>query len=366
MINDEQLRHVILAEDEPFTRMLMSRHLTNAGYAVTACEDGNIALNTVLGQGGGGIVLADWEMPGMDGIALCKAIRELVAEKVIPFVYFIMVTAHSSKEHMVTALEAGADECLAKPYNAQEMLARIRSGVRICTLQRDLLVKQLELTKINGEASRLNRKLQFLANTDTLTGLPNRRAFFGRFESAWELSTRWGRSLSCLMFDVDKFKRINDTFGHAAGDEVLRYIAKRTSGVVRKPDHLGRLGGEEFCIALPETTVEGAISLADRLRLTIASTPVAADGHLIPVRISVGVAQREPRHANVESLLADADAMLYRAKENGRNQVWACEGPNEGRRASAPDDAASPGEAQTCSVPAASLHSTHADPADQR
>ncbi len=304
---ETNLPHIVLAEDEPASRTLLTRQLSKAGYDVTACENGRIALDAIRQQGSC-IVVADWMMPEMDGLELCRTVRSLCAAEELGFVYYILLTAHSEKDQIVAGLEAGADDYLTKPYHKQELLARLRAGERIYLLQADL--------------RNANKQLEQLANTDTLTGLANRRHLFERFAELWSMGQRKGRPLGCVMLDIDKFKSVNDTWGHAAGDYVLKNVARTCRENLRPYDILGRFGGEEFCIVSPENDAAGTAALAERLRIAIAESHFEFEGQTIPVTISLGVGEREENHAAPDDLIAVADAMLYQAKENGRNQVW--------------------------------------------
>jgi len=315
---------IVLAEDEAASRALLARQLQKAGYEVVACENGREALEAIRREVSC-IVVADWMMPEMDGLELCRTVRSLGKMQALSFIYFILLTARSEQEQVVAGLEAGADDYLTKPYDKQELLARLRAGERIYALQAELMQRQIEVHKANGELATLNRKLEKLANTDVLTGLANRRSLFDRFVQSWSLAERSGQPLGCIMFDIDKFKSINDTHGHAAGDEVLKAVARTAGGCLRQYDILGRFGGEEFCVVCPETTVEGTAIVAERIRRTIADLACTVDGVVIPVAVSLGVAIRDPNHADQDALIVAADAMLYRAKENGRNQTWVCE-----------------------------------------
>ncbi len=320
-----ELPHIVLAEDEPASRMLLARHLSKAGYEVTACENGRIALDAIQ-QRGSCIVVADWMMPEMDGLELCRTVRGLCETDALGFVYYILLTAHSEKEQIVAGLEAGADDYLTKPYHKQELLARLRAGERIFMLQADLRAA--------------NRQLEQLANTDMLTGLANRRHLFERFAEMWSMGERKGRPLGCVMLDIDKFKSVNDTYGHAAGDYVLKNVARTCRDNLRPYDILGRFGGEEFCIISPENDAAGTAALADRIRRAVAESHFEFEGQTIPVTISLGVGEREDRHAGPDDLIAVADAMLYQAKENGRNQVWVHMPDGDERRyEGAPNDA---------------------------
>ncbi|MFQ5807114.1 MAG: diguanylate cyclase [Phycisphaerae bacterium] len=323
---DRGLNRIVLAEDEATARALLVRQLRKAGYEVIACENGKEALKAIRKEVSC-IVVADWMMPEMDGLELCRTVRALGEMQALSFVYFILLTAHAEKERIVAGLEAGADDYLTKPYHPQELLARLRVGERNCILQSELFQRQVDLQKANAELAVLNRKLEKLASTDMLTGLASRRQLFNRLAEIWSLAERNDRPLGCVMFDVDIFKSVNDTHGHAAGDEVLKSLAETARGCLRRHDIIGRFGGEEFCVLCPETTIEGAASLAERIRGAVAESRCVLGETTISVTVSLGVACRSPVHDDADSLISAADAMLYRAKESGRNQVWVC-GPD--------------------------------------
>jgi two-component system cell cycle response regulator len=318
---DADLTHIVLAEDDPASRALLARQLRKAGFQVIACENGKEALAAVRREVRC-LVVADWTMPEMDGLELCRAVRSLTEMHALSFVYFILLTAHTDTDQIVAGLEAGADDYLTKPYHKQELLARLRTGVRLCNLQAELINRQIELHRANRELGVLARKLEILASTDELTGVANRRSLFKRFAEAWALAERNDQPLGCILFDIDRFKLINDTHGHAAGDAVLKELSARCEQVLRASDVLGRIGGEEFCVICPVTSAEGAAHLAERLRARVAQTVFSITDAAISVTISLGVAGRRPVHTGPDELTREADAMLYRAKDSGRNQVW--------------------------------------------
>lgn len=313
-------RKIVVAEDDPATRALLVRQLERSGYRVFGCDNGRSALNAVEREAPG-MVLADWGMPEMDGISLLKAVRELSNMNALPFIYFLLLTASSEKQHVIAGLEAGADDYLTKPYDPQELLARLRAGERILDLQTSLQTRQLELQRVNADMCRLNARLKRLANTDGLTELFNRRYLFDRLVEMWAIYERHRRPLSCIVFDVDRFKRINDSFGHAAGDGVLRNIAEIARKAIRTSDVLARHGGEEFCVLCPETDARGAAAVAERIRASVQCFEFQAGSPPVRATISLGVAGARPTMQTFEELLAAADQMLYRAKDGGRNAV---------------------------------------------
>ena len=321
-------RQIIVAEDDPSSRALLTRHLQKAGYEVSAHENGKQALERIRRENSC-IVVADWMMPEMDGLELCRTVRSLCEFSAISFVYFILLTAHSEKDQIVAGLEAGADDYLTKPYHREELLARLRAGERVLTLQEELVARQITVRKANSELTRLNHALEKLANTDSLTELANRRHLFERFREMWALAERGDTALACIMFDIDKFKSINDTYGHSSGDEVLKGVAGTARDCLRRYDLLGRFGGEEFCVVCPQTDIAGSAALAERIRERIAGLRVVSEGRPIPVTVSLGVAVRSNDQESPDDLISRADAMLYKAKEGGRNQVWV-EDPTRG------------------------------------
>ncbi len=314
-------RTVIIVEDDVATQRLLKRQLELAGYTVSAYLDGRAAIEAIT-ELGTGIVIADWQMPGMDGIELCQAVRELESMQALGSVYYILLTANSGKDQVIQGLAAGANDYLTKPHHQGELLARIQVGERILRLQEELRKQTVEFQKANLELALLGRKLDDMANTDALTGLSNRRSLLVRLRDAWGNVTRGHHSLSCIMIDIDRFKRINDTYGHDAGDEVLRAAAVRLRASVRRPDMCGRLGGEEFAIICGGLERDAAAAVAERVRESIAAKCVPCGEKEIPVTISCGVAQCDESTDTPEALLRFADDMLYAAKEHGRNQTW--------------------------------------------
>lgn len=326
----ERAGRILVAEDDAATLALLKRQLERAGYEVVACVDGRDAFDRIA-QAEPQVILADWLMPRMTGVDLCRAVRQLQEQDVLKPLYIILLTAHGDTSKVVEGLEAGADDYLRKPYDLQELLARIRSGFRISRLQMELLRRQHELCEYNRQLASLNEQLQRLANADPVTELPNRRCIWERLSDYWALCERHDRDLSCIMMDVDHFKAINDTYGHATGDMVLRQMGKILRDLVRRSDICGRFGGEEFLFLCPEQSLEGAAELAERTRLKIAEHIFTGEMCALHITMSLGVAQRSPRHGSPDAMLAEADTMLYAAKAAGRNQVWVAQPDGMGR-----------------------------------
>ena len=312
---------IVTADGEPAVRVLLARQLRRAGFDVTACSNGREALEAIAATGAN-VVLADWMMPELDGLELCRAVREMSESGALGFVYFILLTAKADdKRHVVEAFDAGADDFLTKPYVEDELLARLRAGVRIIDLQNLVTARQIEVHKINARMAILNRKLQELATTDDLTKLNNRRCMLERLRENWTLAERHQRPMSFIMLDVDHFKRFNDSYGHEAGDVVLVQVAARIKSQLRNADVCGRLGGEEFAVLCPETDLEGTAQVAERIRDAIETHRLTHNGASLSVTISAGVAQRSQQHPNCDALIAEADRALYAAKNAGRNRV---------------------------------------------
>lgn len=297
---------ILLVDDEPTQRLIVARLLKRAGYEVDTADNGREAL-AKLGSGEFQLMITDWEMPEMDGIALCSALRASQAQG---YIYTILLTARDSIEHVVTGLQAGADDYLTKPVIEAELIARLNTGKRIVTLERSLRTANEE-----------NRRLSI---TDPLTGAYNRRYLMEQLPREIERAARYERQLSVIMCDVDFFKKINDTHGHLMGDEVLKWFAALLQKTVRACDWVARYGGEEFVIVLPETNVASASTAADHLRAQIASTAFSAPGVSLPVTASFGVSGWKDstlQGATLDSLISKCDAGVYASKKAGRNRV---------------------------------------------
>ncbi len=298
---------ILLVDDEPTQRLIVARLLKRAGYEVETAGNGVEAL-AKLESGDFQLMITDWEMPEMDGIALCRALRKSETQS---YTYTILLTARDSIENVVAGLQAGADDYLTKPVIEPELIARLNTGKRIVTLERSLRAANEE-----------NRRISI---TDPLTGAYNRRYLMEQLPREIDRSVRYSRELSVVMCDVDHFKRINDTHGHLAGDEVLKWFVGKLQKHVRSADWVARYGGEEFVVVLPETNVRNAAAAAENLRQNIASTrcAVPAAGE-IEVTASFGVTgwQAAAKHgATLDGLIARCDAGIYASKASGRNRV---------------------------------------------
>jgi diguanylate cyclase (GGDEF)-like protein len=300
---------ILLAEDDPVTRMLMTRFLKKAGYEVDAVGNGSDALDRMTKRYYP-MLVTDWEMPEMDGVTLCKAVRNLQLDG---YVYALLLTARDAKEHIIAGLEAGADDYLIKPVHEPELIARLNAGRRILNLEHSLRVA--------------NQRNRILSITDALTGSYNRRYLMEQLPRELERCRRYAYPLSVLMCDIDHFKQINDARGHAAGDDVLQQFAARAQRTLRSnSDWVSRYGGEEFMIVLPETSYEGAVSVAEKIRALTAATPFATRGGDVHITASFGVASTGPSGPDitlkVDTLIRTADECLYRSKQEGRDRTF--------------------------------------------
>lgn len=300
---------ILIAEDNALLRKVLEGNLREIGYDVVVATTGREAL-TLFTRGYYPIIITDWVMPEMDGPQLCRAVRSLSPGH---YTYIILLTSQDSRENIVRGLEAGADEYLVKPVEPAELQVRLKTARRILDLEGSLRESLEEIRR--------------LSMRDPLTGMYNRRYLDERLPCELKRSYRYERPLSVIMFDLDYFKRVNDTYGHHAGDQVLRGCAGCIQGGVRENiDWPARYGGEEFVVVLPETGLAGALTVAERLRQRIESHVTTVRGNSLSVTASFGVASFNPPDQNedpsvAEILLENADHCLYQAKGEGRNRV---------------------------------------------
>lgn len=287
---------LLLVDDDPGILRLLARWLKKAGYPTQFATDGQDAL-VAIEQECPDLVITDWDMPRIDGLELCRRIRQMDLPH---YVYIIFLSVKSGPEESVLALEVGADDFVAKPVREGELLARVRAGARMLALE---------------------RRLSQLASTDPLTGLMTQRTFYECLGKEWQRCQRHHLPLSCVMLDLDFFKRINDTYGHPAGDAVLKVVAQTLAENCRRSDFLCRYGGEEFCALLPETAGEKAELWAERVRQCVAGLAIPVGGRLLKVTASFGVTQRHQDTHNPGELVDRADQALLCAKHSGRDRV---------------------------------------------
>jgi diguanylate cyclase (GGDEF)-like protein len=296
---------ILIAEDDAVSRRLLEATLTRWGYEVVTCCDGQEAWEALQQEDAPSLAILDWMMPRMDGLEVCRRVRKLESDI---YRYLILLTAKSQKEDLIEGLGAGADDYVTKPLNRQEMRVRLRAGRRILELQ-DALIEASD--RMKDKASR-----------DPLTGLWNHEEIFRIIEAELERAGREESSLAVIMADLDRFKRVNDTYGHLAGDSVLRAVAERISASVRPYDFVARYGGEEYLVVVTDCGAEQAEELAERIREAIGSKPIDTPEGLLDITLSLGVATTEGMAApDAEKLIGLADSALYKAKSGGRNRV---------------------------------------------
>jgi diguanylate cyclase (GGDEF)-like protein len=294
---------VLVAEDDPMFRKILKNWLESWDYRVTLAEDGEKAWAILQQETQPEMLILDWVMPGFDGVEICRRVR---ARQRTPYQYVLLVTAKDDSADVVAGLDAGADDYLTKPFDRYELRARLTVGRRILSLQDGLI--------------RAQEELRFQATHDVLTGIWNRRAMLDLLQRELERASRTQGSTGLLMLDLDHFKSVNDTYGHQAGDAVLREVASRVIQVIRSYDFVGRHGGEEFLVVLPGCDRTRALQTAERIRSAVASVPVLANSDEILVTTRIGVTAADAGVCETE-LLAVADAALYQAKSGGRNRA---------------------------------------------
>jgi two-component system cell cycle response regulator len=296
---------ILIADDDAMSLRLLQKTLERAGFEVNPVENGRMAADELCKRDGPRLALLDWVMPELDGPGVCQEVRK---RKEQSYVYMILLTSKEKKEDIVAGLESGADDYLTKPFDPEELKARLRTGTRILDLE-DRLVEARE-------------EMRFRATHDSLTALWNRGVIVELLKRELVRSRREGKGAAILLGDLDHFKRVNDEFGHLAGDDVLRETARRLVASVRSYDFVGRYGGEEFLITLANCDPVHGANRAEAIRRAIAERPVETSSGPIAVTMSFGLLlSQEWGQRPVEELLHEADTALYAAKAAGRNCV---------------------------------------------
>ena len=294
---------ILVVDDAKDTQLLLEFDLTLAGYQVICCDSGEESL-LKLAEEEVDIILLDMYMPGLSGLATLKQIKSNADSVKVPV---IMLSASNDEDEVVAALELGADDYVVKPYIAKILLARIRTSIRL---------------------KEKTQQLEYLAKTDFLTKINNRGSFFELSTHALNLGNRSNHPITVAMFDIDFFKQVNDDYGHEAGDNILIAFAKQLTNIFRGYDIIGRIGGEEFAVCLPNTYIDHAKIVCERLREHIEHTLFSIEkesnetvGKCINITVSIGLVLANSEPITIDGLLKKADEALYYAKEHGRNQV---------------------------------------------
>ncbi|CAH1194361.1 putative Diguanylate cyclase [Candidatus Nitrotoga sp. BS] len=307
---------ILLVEDDYATTMVLKLLLTKAGHTVATAGDGVEALS-MLDKFMPQLIITDWHMPKMNGIEFCKALR---CNELWRNIHVFVMLTQENLVRLEEIFKVGASDYLTKPVNSNVLGARLHVTQCMVQLQDELKVEHLQLRNIAAQLAASNQRLQQMALTDVLTELPNRRHANDYLEQQWAVAERSGRPLSCMMVDVDFFKKVNDTYGHKVGDDVLKQVAQILRSSARKQDLVCRFGGEEFLVICPDALADQIYPYAERLRQNVAMGDTQLGTR---VTISIGVASKSSALLNAEMLLQLADKRLYKAKEMGRNiTVW--------------------------------------------
>ena len=301
---------ILLAEDSKVYQHLISSCLKEWGFDFVVAQNGSAAWEMVGSAWAPTVAILDWVLPGISGLELCQRLRARTQDE--GYVYTIVLTAKNQRQDLLAAMEAGADDYLAKPFDPAELKARLLAGRRIILLQKELIAAR--------------ESLRFAAAHDFLTGVPNRGEIISSLRREIARGRRELTPVGIVLSDLDHFKQINDTFGHSAGDAVLQEVTRRLKSALRPYDSVGRYGGEEFLLILPGCNLSTASRRADSIRYLIEKDPIVVPQGDVAATLSLGITVAECAvDASVEALLERADAALYQAKHNGRNRVEFCE-----------------------------------------
>jgi two-component system, cell cycle response regulator len=298
---------VLLVDDDELVRSHLSAVLRMGGYEVHTAASGDEALR-ILDAKSCRIVLTDWQMPDMDGLALCRNLRLLQGKG---YIYVLMLTVRNGREDILAGLSAGVDDYVVKGAAPEEILARLEVGRRI--------------THLESSRRASNRENRRVSVTDPLTGAHNRRYLMKYLPREIERAIRYQHPIAVVSYDVDHFRRVNDSYGHDIGDEVLQALVSRSITVIRRgTDWIARSGGEEFVFVLPETDLKGASAFAERLQAVLAAQPILTAAGPLDVTVSLGAtALEEPPELGATSaaeMLRAVDQCVYASKNLGRNR----------------------------------------------
>ncbi|MEA2415510.1 MAG: two-component system, cell cycle response regulator [Thermoanaerobaculia bacterium] len=302
-IDETSSPSILVVEDDANALSLLRACLARNGYGMTSAGTLAEARRRLHARSDWGFVILDRRLPDGDGASLCAVIRATQTHS-----YILMLTGEATAEAKIEGFESGVDDYVTKPFEIDELLARIRAGMRIVELQKELLAS--------------SRRYEALSLTDSLTSLRNRRSFDQEFESRFDHARRYERPLSLVIIDLDYFKSINDQFGHSAGDGVLRGIAQILDHGTRRSDFVSRIGGEEFAVLLPETSLFEALHFAEKIRSTVMTATIRTEAATHKVTVSIGVANvPHSLVTTAQEFFNAADQALYRAKARGRNRI---------------------------------------------
>lgn len=301
---------ILVVDDVSENLQLIALILEKRGYETTFATSGQQALERVQ-TANPDLILLDFMMPHMNGLEVCEQLKANPDVAEIPIIF---LTASHEQEHLIQAFEKGAVDYITKPFSTAELLVRVRTHLEL-KYMREQLKKSLQ------EQAQLTKELQNLANTDPLTGVWNRRYLLTLCEAEIERACRYNHLFSVLMLDLDRFKQINDIYGHSVGDEVLIGMTKIVKNSLRKVDFWGRFGGEEFVVILPETNLDSAVGVAEGIRATLEKTEFPIQEKQVKITVSIGVSTYQLEDQKIDLVLQRADKALYQAKNQGRNRV---------------------------------------------
>jgi two-component system cell cycle response regulator len=299
---------ILIADDSIVSRHLLDATLRKWNYEVVVACDGTEAWNALQGENPPRLAILDWVMPGLTGPEVCKRVREHTRNKEQNYTYIVLLTSKSQREDMIEGMESGADDYLTKPFDQHELKVRLRAGTRIIDLQRELVAAREELRE--------------QATKDFLTRIWNRSSILDILQRELVRATREQRSVGVVLADLDHFKLVNDTYGHFAGDAVLREFTRRMTAAMRSYDAIGRYGGEEFLVVLPGCDEACTSAQAERMRAALANEPMLINDVQHMVTCSFGATTWRPGSDTTgDTLIHIADDALYMAKNQGRNRT---------------------------------------------
>ncbi len=300
---------ILIADDSVVSRHLLDATLRRWGYEVVIACDGNEAWRILQAEDAPKIAILDWMMPGLTGPEVCSRVRANLKDKDL-YTYILLLSSKSQREDLIEGMESGADDYLTKPFDQHELQVRLRPGLRIIQLQHELIAAREDLRE--------------QATKDFLTSVWNRSSILDILNRELQRGVREGRPVGLVIADLDHFKSVNDTYGHFAGDAVLREFVRRIAGSIRPYDAIGRYGGEEFLMVLPGCDAAATVRQAERMRAALANEPMFFNEESKLITCSFGatswVQGMDPAE---EALIRVADDALYRAKRQGRNRVVA-------------------------------------------